>query len=61
MTGSVLILTGPPGAGKSTVARLLADTNEKPTVPLHTDDFYVSIRKGYVAPYLPRRSSRTMS
>ena len=52
MTGSILILTGPPGAGKSTVARLLADTSARPTVHLHTDDFYAAIRKGYVAPWL---------
>jgi chloramphenicol 3-O-phosphotransferase len=52
MTGSILILTGPPGAGKSTIARLLADSSTRPTVHLHTDDFYVAIRKGYIAPWL---------
>jgi predicted ATPase len=52
MTGTILILTGPPGAGKSTIARLLADTSTRPTVHLHTDDFYVAIRKGYISPWL---------
>ncbi len=52
MTGAILILTGPPGAGKSTVARLLADSATTPTVHLHTDDFYAAIRKGYVDPWL---------
>ncbi len=53
MTVSVLILTGPPGSGKSTVARLLADGAGAPTVHLHTDDFYAGIRKGFVPPWLP--------
>ncbi|WIV59263.1 AAA family ATPase [Amycolatopsis nalaikhensis] len=51
--GSLLILTGPPGAGKSSVARLVAEDAPRPTVHLHTDSFYVSIRTGLVAPYLP--------
>jgi hypothetical protein len=42
--GVVLVLTGPPGAGKSTVAELVASSAGRPTVHLHTDDFYTSIR-----------------
>ena len=54
MTGSVLILTGPPGAGKSTVADILARQSETPAVHLHTDDFYDRyIKSGYVLPWLP--------
>lgn len=55
MTGeaSILILTGPPGSGKSTVAKLLAESASRQTIHLHTDDFYTSIRKGFVPPYLP--------
>ena len=52
MTGSILILTGPPGAGKSTLARLLADASTRLAVHLHTDDFYAAIRKGYILPWL---------
>ena len=54
MAGSVLILTGPPGAGKLTVADILARQSEMPAVHLHTDDFYDRyIKRGYVLPWLP--------
>jgi chloramphenicol 3-O-phosphotransferase len=53
MPGSLLILTGPPGAGKSTIARLVAEGAARPAVHLHTDSFYVWIRTGFVPPYLP--------
>lgn len=53
-TGSIVILTGPPGAGKSTVADILARQSETPAVHLHTDDFYDRyIKSGYVLPWLP--------
>jgi len=54
MAGSVLILTGPPGAGKSTVADILARQSETPAAHLHSDDFYDRyIKSGYVLPWLP--------
>jgi len=57
--GSVLILTGPPGAGKSTVADVLAHTSQEPSVHLHTDDFYDRfIKSGYVLPWLPESHSQ---
>jgi predicted kinase len=46
----VLILTGPPGAGKTTVARLLATTRER-TVHLESDVFFHFIASGYLAPW----------
>ena len=52
-SGTVVVLTGPPGAGKSTVARLLADSWPF-SVHLHSDDFWHYIRQGRIAPYLPQ-------
>jgi predicted kinase len=51
-SGPILIVSGPPGAGKTTVARRLAEASETPAVHLHTDDFYSAIRAGFIAPWL---------
>jgi predicted kinase len=49
-----VIVTGPPGAGKATVAGALAATATDPGgVHLHGDDFMTYIRRGFVPPYLP--------
>ena len=52
MSADAIILTGPPGAGKSTTARSLAETYPK-SVHLHTDDFWHYIASGAIPPYLP--------
>lgn len=48
--GSLVLLGGPPGSGKSTVAGLLASGATGPAVHVHTDSFYVWIRSGFVPP-----------
>lgn len=55
MTGSgeaILLLTGAPGSGKTTVARLLAERTER-AVHLESDCFFHFIVSGYVEPWKP--------
>lgn len=51
MLGQVVNLSGPPGAGKTTVGRLLADFAE-PSVHIDGDLLMASIRRGFVLPWL---------
>jgi predicted kinase len=48
----VLILTGPPGAGKTTTAEILASRSDS-AVHLEADLFFRFIRAGYVEPWRP--------
>src|SRR4051794_12131651 len=52
MQSSLIVLTGPPGSGKSTVAGLLADAFPT-SVLLPGDAFFSFVSAGWVAPWLP--------
>ncbi|HEY8546241.1 MAG TPA: AAA family ATPase [Acidimicrobiales bacterium] len=49
---SLLVVTGPPGAGKSTVARELADRAER-SVLVEGDRFFAFLARGAIEPWRP--------
>ncbi|MBO4221825.1 AAA family ATPase [Bradyrhizobium neotropicale] len=51
--GEIAILTGPPGSGKTTTAKILAIEPGSSKVHLHSDDFWHFIKNGAIPAYLP--------
>lgn len=56
----VIILSGSPGSGKTTIARQLAEQYPL-AVHLHTDDFWHAIVSGAIAPYLPESDAQNQT
>jgi predicted ABC-type ATPase len=56
--GDVVVVTGPPGSGKSAVGAALADLLD-PSVLVEADWFFGRWRRGGVAPWLPEAAAQT--
>lgn len=54
LAGHILLLSGHPGSGKTTIAEALAHLPGSPKVHLHTDDFWGYIKTGKIDPWLPQ-------
>jgi predicted ABC-type ATPase len=52
MMTPLVVVTGPPGAGKSTVARVLGGRFE-PSVVVEGDAFFAFLARGAISPWLP--------
>jgi cytidylate kinase len=50
--GELIVVSGPPGAGKSTVARSVADAYD-PSALVIGDDFFAFLARGRIDPWLP--------
>jgi uncharacterized glyoxalase superfamily protein PhnB len=55
--GSLVVITGPPGAGKSTVAAQLVERFE-PSALVEGDALFAFVRRGWVEPWLPESQAQ---
>jgi hypothetical protein len=55
--GDLLVVSGPPGAGKSAIAAAVADRAD-PSVLIEGDAFFRFLRRGAVPPWLPEANAQ---
>jgi energy-coupling factor transporter ATP-binding protein EcfA2 len=55
--GMLLVVTGPPGAGKSTVARVVAGRFD-PSALIEGDAFFAFLDQGAIPPWLPESNAQ---
>jgi predicted kinase len=55
--GEVIVVSGPPGVGKSTVARAVADAYD-PSALVVGDDFFGYLHRGSIEPWLPEADAQ---
>ena len=59
--GRIIIITGSPGTGKTTIASIIAKESDfAKSVHMHTDDFYHYLSKGAIPPHLPESQEQNV-
>lgn len=57
MTGKLIVVTGSPGAGKTTISAMLAEQNAN-SAHIEGDAFFAFLRNGYVSPWEPESQAQ---
>ena len=59
--GRIIVITGSPGTGKTTVSKIVAkESSMEKSVHMHTDDFYHYLSKGAIPPHLPEANKQNL-
>lgn len=58
MQPPLVVLTGPPGAGKTTVGRLVANSFSPMACVIESDWFWTTLAQGHIEPWLPEADAQ---